>query len=182
MKKFKEIGTSVLACIMELIIGTLLLINPVSFTSGILVTVGIILILLGLVDVIKYFRTDVEEAARRQLLVKGLVCVLGGEFCAVKTEWFIATFPVLTMIYGVFILVTGIGKVQLTVDMLRRKNKKWFWAAINAVISIACAVVVLNAPFASTVVLWSFTGISLIVEGVLDIVTLVFSGKAEETE
>lgn len=179
MKRMKEIGNGVLMCILELVVGILLLINPVSFTSSILMIAGIVLILIGIVDVIKYFRTDAEDAAKGQTLVKGLICILGGAFCALKTEWFLVTFPVLTMIYGVGILVTGVGKVQLTVDMLRQKNKKWFWAAINAVISIVCAIVILRSPFTSSIVLWTFTGVSLIVEGVLDIVTMIVS-KADE--
>ena len=35
---------------------------------------------------------------------------LGGAFCAFNSRWFIATFPVITLIYGVIILVAGIRK------------------------------------------------------------------------
>ena len=95
------------------------------------------------------------------------------------TEKFIVTFPALTIIYGVVVFLTGLGKVQLTADMLRRKSKKWFLAIISAVISIACAAVILNNPFTSTAVLWMFTGITLIVESVIDLVTLIISGKEQ---
>ena len=110
----------------------------------------------------------------------GIIFILAGGFCVFKTEWFIITFPVLTIIYGVVILMTGIGKVQLAVDMLRRKNHKWFWAAINAVVSIICAIIILNNPFTSTAVLWIFTGVSLLVEGVLDIVILMIGENFKE--
>lgn len=113
------------------------------------------------------------------MLVKGLVAVLAGAFCAFWTEWFIITFPVLTIICGVVILITGMGKIQLTVDMIRLKSKKWFWAAINAAISVICAVVILRAPFASTAVLWIFTGATLMVEGVFDLITIFTDREAE---
>lgn len=90
------------------------------------------------------------------------------------------TFPALAILYGIGILVTGVGKIQLTVDMLRQKNKKWFWAAINAAVSVVCAIIILNSPFASASVLWMFTGISLLVEGVLDIVTLILGRRSGE--
>lgn len=179
MKTLKEKVNGIVLCLFELIAGILLLINPISFTSGIIVFTGVILIIYGLIEVVKYFRVDAEEASQKQMLVKGLVIILIGGFCAIKSGWFIVTFPILTIIYGVSTLLTGIGKIEMTVDMLRQKNKKWFWAAINAVISIVCAIIILNSPFSSTAALWLFTGISLIVEGIFDIITVIMGGKAE---
>lgn len=180
MRALKENASGIVLCLFELIVGVLLLINPVSFTAWIIMIAGIVLMVLGLVDVVKYFRTDAEEAVFGQNLAKGILFLLAGGFCVLKTEWFIVTFPVLAIVYGIVILVTGVGKLQLTVDMLRRKNKKWFWAAISAVVSIVCAIIVLRSPFTSTAVLWMFTGISLIVEGVLDIVTMLIGKKNPE--
>ena len=143
---------------------------------------GIVLMILGLVEVVKYFRMSTDEAILRQALTKGLLSLLAGGFCVFKTEWFITTFPVFTIIYGILILVTGISKIQLTVDIFRRKNKKWFLAAINAIVTIVCAVVILRSPFTSTAVLWMFTGVSLLMEGVLDIITLIMGKKAPEKD
>lgn len=179
MKTLKESVSGIVVCLFELIAGILLLINPIGFTSGIIVVAGIVMLVMGLISIVKYFRASAKEGAVSQSLVKGLVTVVAGGFCAFKSHWFIATFPVLTIIYGVVILFTGLGKVQLTVDMLRQKNKKWFLAAINAVISIVCAIVVLNSPFTSTAVLWIFTGVSLIVEAVFDVITMILGGKDE---
>lgn len=180
MNSLKGNVNVIMLCLFELIVGTLLLINPVGFTAGIIMVVGIVMILLGLIDVVRYFRTSADEALLEQTLAKGLLSLLAGIFCVWKTEWFIVTFPVLTILYGILILVAGISKIQLTVDMLRMKNKKWFWAAISAVISIACAIAILQSPFASTAVLWMFTGASLIVEGIIDIVTMIAGRKTSE--
>ncbi len=178
MKALKENLNGIALCIFELIVGILLMISPLGFTSMIIKISGIVMLILGIVELVKYFRMDMQEAAISQTLTKGILIFLGGLFCVLKTEWFIVTFPVLTIIYGIVILVTGIGKVQLTVDMIRRKNKRWFLPAINAVVSVFCAVVILQSPFASTIVLWEFTGISLIVEGILDIVTMIIGKKS----
>lgn len=180
MKGLKEKVIGFIPCLFELIVGVLLLVNPVEFTSGIIMAAGIVLMIFGIIEAVKYFRTSAEEAFLRQTLVKGLALLLVGAFCTFKTEWFIVTFPVLTIIYGVIILLTGIGKVQLTVDMVRRKNKKWFWAAVNAVVSIICAIVILNSPFTSTAILWIFTGASLIVEGVFDLIIFFVGGAPRE--
>lgn len=167
----------ILLCLFEIVVGILLLINPVGFTTGIITIAGIVLLLTGIISIFKYFKTDSDEAATAQYLAKGLIALASGAFCAFKSQWFIVTFPVLTIIYGVVVLLTGFGKIQLTVDMIRRKNKKWFLALISSVLSLACATVILNNPFSSTAVLWMFTGITLIVEAIVDIVTLIVSGK-----
>lgn len=59
------------------------------------------------------------------------------------------------------------------VDMLRLKNKKWGFAGCNALISIICAIIILSSPFESIAILWIFAGVSLIIEAVLDIVTIL---------
>lgn len=183
MKKWKVRANGILLCLFELIVGILLMIDPVRFTSGIIIVAGVVLLVMGLGSIIKYFRTDAQAAAAGQQLAKGLLSLLGGGFCVLGTDWFILTFPVLTILYGIVLLVTGVSKIQLAVDKLRQKNKKWFWAAISAAVSIVCAVVILQSPFSSTAVLWMFTGVTLLVESVIDILSLL-AGKTggEEAE
>ena len=165
----------------EVIVGILLLVNPIGFTSGIIIAFGIVLMIMGISTTIKYFRTEPEEAAVSQILVKGLLMLLAGAFCAFNSHWFIATFPVLTLVYGVVILITGITKVQWTIDIIRMKRSKWFWAAISAAISILCGIVIIASPFSTTAVLWMFIGISLIVEAVLDMIGSIFCNREKAT-
>ena len=175
---------SVAMSLAEIIIGILLLVNPVAFTSGIIVAFGIVLMLMGIGSVIKYFRTEPEEAAVSQTLLKGLIELLAGAFCAFNSHWFIVTFPVLTLVYGVGILITGLTKLQWTVDIIRMKRSKWLWMAISAAISILCGITVITNPFSTTAVLWMFIGISLIVDAVFDMIGGVFGNreKAERTK
>ena len=162
----------IIFCIVELVIGILLLINPVSFTAGIIVLCGVSMLATGILFGFKYFCMTPEEAKRGNLLTWGLILILLGIFCIFRSDWFIATFPILTVIYGLMMLLAGVSKIQTMVDMLRLHNNKWFWAGINALISIACGVIILWAPFETTAVLWIFAGVSLIVEAVLDIIII----------
>ena len=185
MKFLKNHFAGIGMFLLEILVGVLLLINPVGFTSGIIIGAGLVLILLGIVCVIKYFRAEPEEAAKSQNLMKGLIALLAGIFCALRSEWFVVTFPVITLIYGVVILITGLGKVQCAVDILRKKKPKWFLGALSALVSIACGLVIITAPFSTTAVLWMFTGIGLIVDACFDILALIFTNKkpaeADET-
>lgn len=178
MKWPKEflVGRIVL-CLLELIVGILLFIDPVGFASGIFIATGILLIILGIVEGIQYFRMPPEEAFFRQPLVKGLVFVGVGAFFTFCSDWLLLTFPILTVVYGVAILLSGLVKIQLAVDLFRWKSKKWFFPALSAVLSIVCDVLILWNPFTSTTILWSFAGVMLIVSAVFDAVTLLLNHR-----
>jgi len=168
--------------LVELIIGILLLVNPIGFTSGIIIAFGIVLMIMGISKTIKYFRTEPEKAAVSQILVKGLLMILAGAFCAFNSHWFIATFPVLTLVYGVVILITGITKIQWTIDIIRMKRSKWFWMVISAAISVLCGIAVITNPFSTTAVLWMFIGIALIVDAVFDMIGGIFGNRAKKED
>lgn len=177
MKFLKNNLGGIAMCLLEILVGALLLIDPVGFTSAIIIGAGAVLMLMGVVCVIKYFRAEPEDAAKSQNLMKGLVALLAGWFCAFQSGWFLATFPVITLIYGIVILIAGLGKIQWTVDIIRQKKPKWFLSALSALVSTACGLVIISSPFSTAAVLWMFTGIGLIVDACLDIVALIFTNK-----
>lgn len=167
--------SSILLSLCEAVIGVLLLVNPVGFTTGIIIFLGAVLIVLGLISVVQYFRTSPEIAAVRQGLTRGCLEILVGLFCILKNDWFITVFPILTILYGIGTLIAGIAKVQWTIDKIRLKMRRWFWTAISAVLTIACAVIILLNPFSSTAVLWIFIAVILIMEAVIDIIAAIFT-------
>ena len=170
----KERLSIIFLSIAEILVGILLLVNPVAFTSWIIIAFGIVLVLVGLISVIQYFRTPAPEAALKKSLVIGILAILLGLWCVLKNEWFIALFPLLTTLYGIVILVEGVTKVQWTADMLRLKTGRWGWMALSAVFTLICAVIVLAHPFSTTAALWMFIGITMIVEAIIDIIATIF--------
>lgn len=99
----------------------MLLINPIGFTSGIIIMLGIVL----LISAIGYFRTDAAIAVHEQGLAKGLISSALGLFCILQTHWFVVAFPILAFLYGAAILALGLFKIQFTSDMIRMKKKRW---------------------------------------------------------
>lgn len=180
MRLLKENIGGITMCIFELLVGILLLINPVNFTSGIIIALGVLFLPIGIIEILVYFHLDPLEAAKRQSLTKGIVVILAGLFCIFKTNWFIVTFPLLTIMYGVIILFMGVAKIQWAVDMLRMKKQNWFLAAIASGLCMAIAIIILMSPFESTLFFWRFIAVALIVEAVLDILALVFAKRKKE--
>ncbi len=177
MKKITVGLSNIGISLIEIIVGVLLLINPVGFTSGIIIAFGIVMMLMGVAKIVKYFRTDAEEAAVEGALAKGIMIAVLGAVCTFRSAWLISTFSLITVLYGVLILVAGIVKLQNSVDMVRAGHKYWFVALIGALLTLLFASLILFNPFASTAILWTFIGVTLIVEAVVDVITFIFSRK-----
>ena len=176
----KQNGSTIVAGLAELLVGILLFVNPIGFTSGILTAVGAVLLVCGVICMIHYFNTEPVQAALEQNFSKGLVLILLGGFLATRTRQIIALFRLLTQLYGIAILIIGVVKLQQGVDLLRMKARYWFLAVVNAVLAILFAVVILSNPFTTIEVLWRVAAISLIVEAVLDVVVMIMVGKSSE--
>lgn len=169
-----EIINNIIMALCELGIGILLLVDPVGFAVWIFILLGIVLLIMGCMEAVAYFCSEPMIVLKRHNLAVGLVEISAGLFCIFQYNWFIATFPLLTILYGIMILFTGFVKIQWTVDMIRLNEKKWYFVAVSAVLSLVFAWVILANPFTSTAVLWTFVAVSLIVEAVADVVGLIF--------
>ena len=177
MSKIGRNTGNLIMCIAEADIGILLLVNPIGFTFGIIMALGVVLTLMVSKSLAGYFKADAKTAAEGSGLAKGLLPAVSGIFCMFKAEWFIITFPILTVFYGVLTLVGGISKIQWAVDMYRQKQKYWYIEVLGAVLTILFAILILTNPFASTAILWTFIGISLITEAIIDILAFVLGRK-----
>ncbi|MCD7855117.1 MAG: DUF308 domain-containing protein [Clostridiales bacterium] len=170
--KTKNILFKIALFALECVLGIILLINPVGVTKAIIISAGIISLVYALVNIIYYFKLDPMTASLRQCMFKGLFAAIFGGFCVCRSEWFIATFPVFTIIYGIGILISGLFKVQAAADLMRFKQS-WGIVAFSAAVSIIFSVVILANPFASTAALWMFVGLTLILASVIDIASLI---------
>lgn len=170
---FENYGINLIILAFELIIGILLLINPVLFTTGTIIVAGAALIAVGIICIIRYFKNTPAKSIFHQYLALGLMLVFVGFIFILKARWFVLHFPLLTMLYGFVILLIGFEKVQWTVDLFRLHSPRWWIMAIAAAAALIFATVIIVNPFASTIALWIFIGISLIVGAVLDIAALI---------
>ena len=163
---------SILTCIIEIVVGVLLLINPVGFTSGIIIGAGVLMVLGGILSVVRYFMLKPELAAQKQLLFKGLTAILAGAVCITKYDWFLGAFPLLTVIYAGAMLVLAAAKLQKMADLRRMNIPRWYLPGISAVLAAVLAAIILINPFGAMAAVWTFVAISLIAEAIVEIITI----------
>ena len=179
MKFLREKGGRLAAFLCEVLIGVLLIVEPVRFTSVVIIAAGVLMCTLAALNIIRYFKADPAAAAAGKNLYRGLTFALFGLFCIFFSRWFIDTFAVISIVYGICILLAGLNKVQWTVDALRLRTGTWIPYAVCAAVTVVCAAIILCNPFGTMRALWLFTGISLIAEAVMDIVSMFIKGKEQ---
>lgn len=164
------------ACIIEIVIGILLLINPIGFTGAIVVVAGLALIVWGVLRGIRYFKADPVQASQQQELAKGLGAVLLGGICVFEFNWLAVATPLLGTAYGLAILAAAVFKTQRAVDLLRLKRQFWYIAGIGALVALVMGFIIILNPF-PTDFLWGFIAVTLLVTGVIDVVALCLSTR-----
>ena len=165
--------------ICELVIGILIFVDFAKFTSSIILVLGIILCVLALRCLFLYFRADAKTAVLGNQFLFGTLLLTAGVYCAVWSDNFTQTVPVLS-IYGMGILLTGMIKLQETMNKLRLKYERWYISGISALLALVFSGIILWNPFSDESALWIFIGITLVVEALLDLCSVLFSRAVEE--
>ncbi len=174
MKKiFKGRTGSIVLCALQILVGVLLLIDPMGFTGSIIIGAGIVMILAGVVDATRYFTSAPQVGAAGQLLFRALLLGMVGLLCVTQSRGIQSTIPLLTMVYAGWMLVVAAMKIQQMTDMLRLKVGRWYMPAIAAGIAAVLGIVILLNPFGASNAVWMFVGISLIAEAVVDLTGLL---------
>lgn len=169
---FRRYLRDIITALFLIVVGILLLINPVAFAMGLVKLAGVFLVVLGALRIVRYFRTDPETAARGQDFFIGLIAILGGLFCIFFTGWFLSAFTTLAVIYGLLQLLLGFSKVQRTVDFLRMDLSLWYLPACSALIYLVFGFIIVLNPEMTLINVWVFTGVTMIVEGIITAVCL----------
>ncbi len=174
-KKFK-IQASV-AAVALIIIGLMFIIFRDTSLNVICYVAGALIMVWGILCLISFFAAPYSNNAGD--LALGLTLALIALILFIK-PWVIT--GILTVLFGIALIVDGAMKLQQFVAMNKLKIKsRWAVLAI-AIVSLVLGILIVFDPFGSTIMI--FAGISLIVAGVMDLcaigITKDFKAKSEE--
>jgi len=158
-----------------ILIGVLMVVFPEQSQTIICRVVGILLCAWGLFLMISYFARSKLEVLGSFALVQGVALAGFGVYILLKPEFLAA---VLTIVLAIILLAGGAMKLQYAMDFMRLKLTAWWTELIGAVCMIVLGIVAIADPFKAATTLMIFLGISLLLDGVWDLVSiLVLSTK-----
>lgn len=164
----------VYAAIVMLVVGLLFAIFPDVSITLISYILGALLCIWGLVRIYTYFKEDRFAAFGSYGLLKGLALLIVG-IVIIANPHFLA--GVLTMLFGIVMILDGVVKIQYGFDLMRVKAKGWFVVLIIAAVMTILGIIAVCNPFTTAKALTVFSGIVLAVDGVMDLIAIYYMKK-----
>lgn len=176
MKGFGRAIPVILLGLFELIVGFMLFGDPVGFTRTVITVFGVLLLVLGAVYLVLYLR-DVRHGEGGILtVISAVVMLLLGIAGTFFPDRIIGLFTVLAVVYGVILIIAGVYKLVLFFRA-RQLGFPGIFFLVSGLAALICGIVIFLNPFATTVAIWRFAGVVLIVEAVLDIIAAIHSSR-----
>lgn len=144
--------------------------------SGITVNVLVFLVsvtlaILGLIKTISFFGLKSKKEETGYNLPIGILLIIASVFFFKNAS---VLESIIYVLLGFAVVVGGLLKMQMSIEMRENSNKRWLTAAIAAFVMIVLGLVALFAPFSTINNLVVMIGISMIISGVFDVVNLLF--------
>ena len=158
MKK-KNFSLSLITSIIFVVLGLFLFIRPDATITTISYIIGGVLLVLGILSVIRYFRSDYGINALDFDLVYGVLVIIAGLYLIFNPTMLGAIFPI---ILGIWI-----------------KND-WKYTLLISFLTLAWGIILLINPLESVLVITQVIGIFIIIYAVLDIIDNFILKRNEE--
>lgn len=161
---------SVLFCIL----GAYLIVFP-DFSARIFcILVGVLLILNGIIKIIGYFSKDFYCLAFQFDLAFGILMIAIGTIVIIRSKVMV---NLIFAVFGVMILADALFKIQMSVDARRFGLGLWWRILAVAVLTGIFGAVLLVRPFEGSRVMMILIGISILLEGILNLCVAVYTIK-----
>lgn len=167
--------TEIIMCGAIILLGLVLLILPGVATSVLFNGIGAVCLLIGLIHVIRYHRLDARQAVVSNEMAFGLAWIVGGASVILFKALLVSLLPIL---FGLVILFGGVIKIQSTLGFRRMNAARWYWQLICAAVSVVLGVLILANPFSTAMMMMRVIGISLVIEGGMDLISRIAYKRA----
>ena len=169
LKNFEKY--SILISSLLIILGIFLLVSPMKSLEVAVIFFAAIMIVNGISSFISYFMLPNEERLFSLDLVTGIVTTLTGSLIYLYRMDLINVFPV---ILGIWIIVSNLIKMQLSINLSAIAGSNWFLLLITQILMIILGVVLITNPFSSLIALTTLAGSFLIIAEVASLIESIY--------
>lgn len=170
-------GTIILS-IGYLLVGLMLLIMPQTSLGLICFAFGLVILVSGIVNLVRYFRVRGKGLSAPFLLIGGVVALGLGLFLLLKPAFVMSILPV---VLGLFIVLDGILRICNSVELGRAHGQKWWMLLLLGILSVGLGALVVFHPFDAIVSVAMLCGVMLIIEGALNLGCIIYASMELRT-
>ena len=175
----KQLKWSIIVmAIAYIVLGVVLIMYPSQVQKLISYILAFALIAMGIVNLIQYTRLDTNQIVNSYDLVLGFSTMIGGILIIINVERFE---QLVLIVMGFMILVSGVMKLQSSVNLMRLRSTSWQVPFAMAMIGIVYGIIMLINPFGAGGFFFAMMGIGFILSGITDIiVSVMFSVRLKK--
>ena len=157
------------------VLGVVLIAMPELSAQWLCRFAGGLMLVFGTIKIIGYFSRDLYRLAFQHDLAMGILQLVLGCVLIFRAS---PVINILCALLGVYVLADALLKVQIAVDSRAFGLEKWWMILTSAIVTgVLGGVLLVLRPSESTQVLMILLGVSLITEGVMNIITVLVSVK-----
>lgn len=157
--KWEKLVTAIVA----IVLGIVFVADPNGSGDAVCKVAGVAMIVLAAAMLIRYFTS--AQLFPENLIFSAVLLLLGIFFIAKSG----VVMTVLGLFFGIFLVIDGASKIRDGIDAAKAKTQGWWIWFLLALLTIVLGVLVMFGESVMTLL-----GISLIVDGVSDIVTTLW--------
>ncbi|MCI8330536.1 MAG: hypothetical protein HFE04_00370 [Bacilli bacterium] len=162
-KEIKGIFISILLILLSVFI----IMRPNEIITNLIKVIGIVLILIGTIDFMNYFRSPEDERLINYGLLKGLMELSIGILFIFKGEILRDLFFI---IIGLIIIFINVSKLQISLSLKEIEYSNWFLGVIISSLAIILGIVIILNPFETTEIVVITSGIILLISEISNII------------
>lgn len=166
----KVFNISIISSVLLFLFGLVLAVNAEGFIKSITVAIGVVLLLIGVLPVIDYFRYRKDGLGASVGLISGIFSIVCGLMLLINEDLLMILIPVFI---GVWMIINGINKIQVSFEIKDLGEKSWVITFIYSILIMVLGGYFIVNPISGATTVTSFIGIILCIYAVLDIIDCV---------
>ncbi len=172
MKEFmnKIFKSSIIGALSLMVLGILLIFESEATIVTISYIIGGILVAIGVLALLKFYKEIKENDDTDMELVYGIVCVVLGIIVIGNPKAIASVIPI---VMGLLIILSSGTKLQYSVELKKNNNNLWKSTMILSLVSTLCGVLLVFNPFKGAAFLTRIIGFLILLYAVLDIVSTI---------
>ena len=168
----KRIGTnSIIISILLVIVSLLMIFKPLDTIDYIIILFGYVLVVDGLIHFASYFRIKDEYRYFSYELAQAIIDIILGFLIVCNVDSVMLFLPI---VLGIWIILNGILKVQLSLNIRGSRNTNWGIMFFMSLVSIALGVGIIFHPDTTLNVIVKLSGLILLFTQIIDIYNDVY--------
>ena len=132
------------------------------------------MILFGVVKIVGYCSKDLYRLAFQFDLASGILLIALGIILIIRTD---SMMVIMCAIMGVYVLADALLKIQIAMDSRAFGLQKWWLILSAAILTGIVGFLLIFRPTESTQVIMILLGLTLLTEGVLNLITILTAVK-----